>query len=210
MGVLEAFGVLRFKSLGGSNSQIYIYVNETKTMQMVRDKPNLYRNRLLEMINSRHNESVKMLSFMFQSNLTSEEAWEHLENYFLGILPSELSEPTENDCNNANDSEFVIQFQVGDELMPDYPDWESASVLFDFPVLIEFERNDIPLAEYYASKLFIGEVYADVELAWIEQRIAITSGDESEQFRSMAGESGWACFPFNTVTLADIQAFFQN
>ena len=93
LGLLESFGVLRFKSLGGSNSQIYIYVNETKNMQMVRDKPDAYRNRLLEMINERHQESVKMLTFLFQSGLSSDEVWEHLENYFLGILPPQLAAP---------------------------------------------------------------------------------------------------------------------
>lgn len=92
LGVLEAIGALRFKSLGGSNSQLYIYVNETKNMQMVRDRPNSYRNRLLEMINSRHEESVKMLTFLFQSKLSSDEIWEHLENYFLGILPDRLNQ----------------------------------------------------------------------------------------------------------------------
>lgn len=90
LGLLEAFGVLRFRSLGGSNSQLYIYVNETKTMQMVRDRPGAYRNRLLEVIRSRHDESVRMMTFLFQSGFKSDELWGHLENYFLGILPPAL------------------------------------------------------------------------------------------------------------------------
>ncbi len=90
LGILEAFGVLRFKSLGGTNSQIYIYVNETKNMRIVRDKPELYRNKLLEAVGERHKVSVKMLSYLFQNEFTSDEIWNHLENYFLGILPEEL------------------------------------------------------------------------------------------------------------------------
>ncbi|WP_022755841.1 helicase-related protein [Butyrivibrio fibrisolvens] len=90
LGILEAFGVLRFKSLGGTNSQIYIYVNETKNMRIVRDKPQLYRNKLLENVGYRHKVSVAMLSFLFQNQFSSDEIWEHLENYFLGILPQEL------------------------------------------------------------------------------------------------------------------------
>lgn len=85
LGILESFGILHFKSLGGTNSQIYIYVNETKTMRMVREKPELYKNRLLESIGDRHAESVKMLNYLFQSGFSSDEIWEHLENYFLGI-----------------------------------------------------------------------------------------------------------------------------
>lgn len=90
LGIMEAFGVLRFKSLGGTNSQIYIYVNETKNMRIVRDKPEVYRNKLLEAVGKRHEISVKMLTFLFQNGFSSEEIWEHLENYFLGILPEEL------------------------------------------------------------------------------------------------------------------------
>jgi ATP-dependent DNA helicase RecQ len=92
LGILESFSVLRFQSLGGSNSQIYIYVSETKNMQMVRDKPAFYRNRLLEMIDMRHKESVAMLTFLFQNHLTSEQVWNYLEDYFLGVTPKELSQ----------------------------------------------------------------------------------------------------------------------
>lgn len=85
LGILESFGILTFKSLGGTNSQIYIYVNETKTMRMVSKNPQMYRNRLLESVVERHNESVKMMNFLFQNDFSSEEIWEHLEDYFLGI-----------------------------------------------------------------------------------------------------------------------------
>lgn len=95
LGVLESVGELRFQSLGGSNSQLYIYVNETKTMQMVRDRPDTYRNRLLDLIGDRHRESVRMMTFLFQNGFTSDEIWEHLENYFLGILPPALEEAQE-------------------------------------------------------------------------------------------------------------------
>jgi ATP-dependent DNA helicase RecQ len=59
---------------------------------MVRDKPAFYRNRLLEMIDMRHKESVAMLTFLFQNHLTSEQVWNYLEDYFLGVTPKELSQ----------------------------------------------------------------------------------------------------------------------
>ena len=90
LGILESFGTLRFKSLGGGNSQIYIYINATKNMRMVRDMPELYTNRLLDAISFRHKESVKMLTYLFGNGFSSDEIWEHLESYFLGILPEEL------------------------------------------------------------------------------------------------------------------------
>ena len=90
MGLLEAFGILTFKSLGGKNSQIYIYVNQTQTLKNIKDRPNSYKNRLVEMVAERHYISVEMLTFLFNNNFSSEEIWEHLENYFLGTIPKEV------------------------------------------------------------------------------------------------------------------------
>ena len=95
LGLLEAMGILKFKALGGENSQLYIYVNETKSMQIVKDNPEAYRNKLLEMVGYRHRISVKMMSYLFQHKFTSDQIWDHLENYFLGILPKELQEAIE-------------------------------------------------------------------------------------------------------------------
>ena len=92
LGVLESIGVLSFKSLGGTNSQIYIYISSTKNLRIVKERPEMYKNRLLEMISKRHRDSVKMLTFLFESKFSSEEIWEHLENYFIGILPDEIKE----------------------------------------------------------------------------------------------------------------------
>jgi ATP-dependent DNA helicase RecQ len=92
LGVLEAIGVLTFKSLGGTNSQIYIYMASSKNLRTVHERPEMYRNRLLETISKRHADSVKMLSFLFESGFSSDEIWEYLENYFVGILPDELKD----------------------------------------------------------------------------------------------------------------------
>ena len=84
-------------------------------MTMIRDKPYTYKNNLLELINYRHKESVKMLTYLFQNKLTSEQVWEHLENYFLGILPEELIEADTK--VNPKDLEVApVQFQTGDSL----------------------------------------------------------------------------------------------
>ena len=87
LGILESARVLRFRSLGGSDSQIYLYINTTKALMDARNRPDRYRNQLLELIETRHIDSVKMLTYLFQSKFSSEEIWEHIENYFLGILP---------------------------------------------------------------------------------------------------------------------------
>lgn len=90
MGLLEAFGILTFKSIGGKNSQIYIYVNQTQTLKNIKDRPSSYKNRLVEMVAERHYISVEMLTFLFENNFSSEEIWDYIEDYFLGTIPKEV------------------------------------------------------------------------------------------------------------------------
>lgn len=207
LGIFEAFGVLRFKSLGGSNSQIYIYVNETKTMTMVRDKPYTYKNKLLELINYRHKESVKMLTYLFQNKFTSDQVWDHLENYFLGILPKELEENEKKvDCTELEVSS--VQLQTGDSLAEDYDDWKSANVLFDNDIIEQLGTEKIPLADYYNAKLIIGDNEIEVDLAWLDQKLLITSGDEEKILRETAKQSGWSCISIEDISLELIKSYF--
>ena len=90
LGLLEAINYLTFEASGGLNSKIYIYVNQTKTMEEVISKPNFYNNRLLEKVADRHKISVAMLSYLYQNEFKSNEIWEYIENYFLGIVPEEV------------------------------------------------------------------------------------------------------------------------
>ncbi|AFK87286.1 DEAD/DEAH box helicase [Thermoanaerobacterium saccharolyticum] len=90
LGLMESLDLLIFKALGGKNSQIYIYVNQTKTMKEIIEKPYRYKNKLLEIIGERHKISVAMLTYLFDGNFSSEEFWDLIEDYFLGILPKEI------------------------------------------------------------------------------------------------------------------------
>lgn len=206
LGLLETMGVLRFKSLGGSNSQIYIYINETKNMQIVRDKPNFYKNKLLEMINKRHNDSVWMLTYLFQNKFTSTEIWDHLENYFLGILPTNfMVSNTEDEYENVS-----VVFQIGESVAEDYDNWSDINALFECMELQRFDKFYIPLADYYAAKLIIGESEIEAQLVWNERKIVISSGEESEDIRKAANESGWKCIPINEVTAEEIAQYLRG
>ncbi len=96
LGILEILELLTFKSLGGNDSQIYIYINQTQTLRTIIMKPYLYKNRLLELVSERHNLSVEMLSFLYDSDFSSEIIWDNIENYFLGILPEKVKIEYEN------------------------------------------------------------------------------------------------------------------
>ena len=170
-------------------------------------KPYTYKNKLLELINYRHKESVKMLTYLFQNQFTSDQVWNHLENYFLGILPEELEE----EAKKVDPTELEVasvQLQTGDSLTEDYDDWESANVLFDNDVIEQFGTVNIPLADYYNSKLIIGDNEIEVDLAWLDQKLLITSGDEEEILRETAKQSGWSCIPVEDMSLELIKAYF--
>ncbi len=92
LGLLEAINYLHFEASGGLNSQIYIYINQTKTMEEVINKPQFYNNKLLDKVGARHKISVAMLTYLYQHNFSSEKIWEDIENYFLGIVPEPVSE----------------------------------------------------------------------------------------------------------------------
>lgn len=101
LGLLEAYKILTFKSLGGKNSQIYIYVNQTQTLHNIVSNPSSYKNRLVEMVAERHYISVEMLTFLFTNNFKSDEIWEYLEDYFLGKIPKEVISAYEKRTNNT-------------------------------------------------------------------------------------------------------------
>ena len=83
-------GVLTFKMIGGANSQLYVYINQIQAMRNILAKPYFYKNRLLETVNQRHLISVKMLTYIYESDYSSDEIWNLLEDYFLGYIPEEV------------------------------------------------------------------------------------------------------------------------
>lgn len=90
LGILETLDILVFKLLGGKNSQIYIYVNQTKTLSEIIAQPSRYKNKLLQMVDERHRVSVEMLTYIYEGKFTSVEIWNLIEDYFLGIIPNKV------------------------------------------------------------------------------------------------------------------------
>lgn len=80
--------------LGGANSQLYIYINQIQAIKNILNAPYRYNNRLLDTVGERHLISVKMLTYLYEGNFTSDEIWNVIEDYFLGIIP----EKVKSDC----------------------------------------------------------------------------------------------------------------
>lgn len=90
LGILEVLGCLTFEMLGGANSQLYIYVNQIQALKNILNAPYRYNNRLLNTVAERHLISVKMLTYLYEGEFSSEEMWRLLEDYFLGGIPEKV------------------------------------------------------------------------------------------------------------------------
>ena len=97
LGILEAMGVLSFEMLGGANSQLYIYINQIQTLKNIINDPYHYNNRLLDSVAERHLISVKMLTYLYEGDFSSETRWDLIEDYFLGVIP----EKVKSDCRQV-------------------------------------------------------------------------------------------------------------
>lgn len=92
LGLLESFRVLSFEMIGGENSQLYIYINNIQSLKTIINMPFNYNNQLLENVGIRHLISVKMLTYLYENDFSSDEVWDILEDYFLGIIPNKVKE----------------------------------------------------------------------------------------------------------------------
>ena len=90
LGILESMDVLSFEMLGGANSQLYIYINQIQSLTNIINNPGKYENRLLSMVGNRHLISVKMLTYLYEGDFTSDERWNIIEDYFLGKIPESV------------------------------------------------------------------------------------------------------------------------
>lgn len=96
LGLLEMFGLLVYEVKGGDHPQIYIRIGSEYQLQKVIQNPKAYNNSILNNVHDRHHTSVEMLKFLFGSNLSSEEFWNNIEDYFLGDLPEEVIQELNN------------------------------------------------------------------------------------------------------------------
>lgn len=103
LGLLETTGLLTYDIVSGNNPQIYIRINSVSPIESVLNNPSRYRNSLLDDVNRKHKISVEMMTYLFKlpkyGNSNKEKIqnytkdfWNYIEDYFLGVIPSEVSE----------------------------------------------------------------------------------------------------------------------
>ncbi|MBR1804987.1 MAG: hypothetical protein IJ774_01225 [Selenomonadaceae bacterium] len=81
---------MTFNMSGGAGNQLAIRVLQVSKLKRIVDKPQTYRNRILELTEARHKLSIAMLTHIYESNFTNAQLWDVLEDYFLGKIPDEV------------------------------------------------------------------------------------------------------------------------
>jgi ATP-dependent DNA helicase RecQ len=89
-GILEAFDIVNYQIIGGSNPEIYIRINSVLELERLVKHPEKYHNRILESVHYRHRLSVAMLTYIFKNKMDTTEFWDVIEEYFLGKIPEEV------------------------------------------------------------------------------------------------------------------------
>lgn len=90
LGVLESLGLLMYRVNGGENPEIFIRVNSKTQLDRVVNSPSKYNNLILENVHLRHQISVAMLTYLFETEADTERFWTLIEEYFLGKIPQDI------------------------------------------------------------------------------------------------------------------------
>lgn len=92
LGLLESIDLLLYEVKGGDNPEIFIRVNSKLQIEKVLHQAENYRNTILDNVYKRHKISVAMLTYLFETEVSSDEFWDYIEDYFLGKIPEVVLE----------------------------------------------------------------------------------------------------------------------
>ena len=81
--ILEIFQLGSYEVTGGENPRIYVRINDPFRLRS--EAFSEYSNDLLEDINLRHQTGVHLMREFFESDLTSDQRWDFIEDLFLGL-----------------------------------------------------------------------------------------------------------------------------
>jgi ATP-dependent DNA helicase RecQ len=102
LGIGESFELLNYSVLGGSSPQISIRIRSIYQLERAIKEEQFYTNYILNDVRDKHYVGVEMQRYLFShqsQGATVDEKiinytkffWENIENYFMGVLPDEVS-----------------------------------------------------------------------------------------------------------------------
>lgn len=81
--ILEVLDLGTHTVSGGENPKIFVRINDPFRLRQVINSN--YQNILLADVRQRHVSGIQLMEEFFSSNLTSEQRWDFIEDYFLGL-----------------------------------------------------------------------------------------------------------------------------
>jgi hypothetical protein len=88
--ILETFNLGSYEMSGGEIPAIFIRINDPVKINWLAN--NSYSNRILTSIKQRHDMSMNLLEYFFNSQMNDQSRWEFIEDYFLGKLSDQFIE----------------------------------------------------------------------------------------------------------------------
>jgi ATP-dependent DNA helicase RecQ len=82
--LLEMFGLATFELEGGRSPQVFVRINDPMILSRTIKSKQEYRNSQLTIIERRHKQSKLLVESFMKTNLTNNQRWDVIENYFLG------------------------------------------------------------------------------------------------------------------------------
>ncbi len=81
--LLELFDLGSYEIMGGENPRMFVRINDPFRLRIVANQ-DPYNNSLLEDVIIRHKEGVRLMKDFFETEMSSDQRWDFIEDYLLG------------------------------------------------------------------------------------------------------------------------------
>lgn len=82
LGLLELLELATYEIRGGEKAEVFIRINDPAKLQRL--ATGKYTNQVLRSIQERHRHNHQLLNAFFLTQMTTEDRWKLIEQYFLG------------------------------------------------------------------------------------------------------------------------------
>ncbi len=80
--LLEIFELSTYEISGGEAPQLMVRINDPKKLNSLSKLRN--ENKVVTEIERKHKDSMEIMTYFFQNNMSNEQRWQYIEDYFLG------------------------------------------------------------------------------------------------------------------------------
>lgn len=215
--ILEVLKLASYTIRGGDNPEIFIRLNDAAKINAL-SKDEKYSNSVLKELNERHQYSSKVIRGFFEQEMSDEDRWDLVEEYFLGNDDyvaqalgisgegqAELARPkvTHKSHGHINKSSVAIKnqgslvdggrlFRVWNDLLNERFANEEIQDLNALKALTRGSNFEMP---YKQSLLMVEDGGFELHplLVWKEGRVLLFAKDRADEY-ARAKATNWTCY----------------